>query len=637
MIIIIIFANAIKLEFESLATNYTFVKNRENLLLDSITEGVCWLDKKGDIVFANRSAKFILGYSEDDKLLGENFHKLVHKDEREPKEKCAVEITLKNGTCNFFRNEYFVRKDGKRIPVAVFTSPIIEKDKITGAVVTFIDLTHEVKQREEIEKYKTIIEQASVIIVITDKDGNIQYVNPTFEKITGYSKSEVLGKNPRILKSGVHPKSFYENLWNTILSGKMWEGEFVNKKKDGAFYYEEANIFPIRNREGKITNFVGIKKDITKSKMLEEQLFQAQKMEAIGRLTGSIAHDFNNILTIISGYAEMLQKNLPSKHTEKILEAVERAKDLINKLLAFSRKQEINPKPINIVNEIKSLEKMIRRLIPEDIELKFNYSEENLVVFMDPTQIEQILINLIVNSRDALYEKKDEENKKIEVNVKKVENKVLIEVKDNGIGIPKSIQNRIFEPFFTTKKPGIGTGLGLSTVYGIVLQNKGEIKFKSEVGKGTSFFIYLPLFSKDKINDEKQNKEVLENLPKGKEKVLVVEDEKEIKEILNEMLTSLGYKVSLASNGQEALETLEKNNYDFDLIISDIIMPEMDGYELYSKIQSLKPSVKFIFTTGYSDEALKELGVKLKKINFLKKPFTLKELSLKIREVLNSQ
>ena len=648
MIIIIIFISSIKLEFENLATNYAFVKNREDLILNSITEGVCWVDVKGNIVFANKSAKYILGFMEDEDITGLNFHKLVHGNRKDIPDKCAIEITLKNGVCNLYRNETFVRKNGTTIPVAVFTSPIVQNKKIIGAVVTFIDLTHEVKQQEEIKKYKTIIEQAKMVVVITDKDGNIQYVNPEFERVTGYKRDEAVGQNPRILKSGVHPKSFYENLWNTILSGKMWEGEFINKKKDGTLYNEEANIFPIFNKKGEITNFVAIKKDITKSKKLEEQLIHAQKMEAIGRLVGGIAHDFNNILTIVSGYAEMLEavteKNSKQyDYVVKIIEAVDRTKDLISKLLAFSRKQEIKPKPVNIVEEIKNLEKMLRRLIPEDINLKFSYKVDSLIIFIDPSQIEQILINLVVNAKDAIYEKKDPKIKEIVVSIEETifrgRKFALISVKDTGKGIPKEIQKKIFEPFFTTKKAGIGTGLGLSTVYGIVMQNKGYVTVESEVGKGATFYIYLPVYEKysEKPEKKEKEKEKFVDLPGGNEKILIVEDEKEIREIVKEMLETLGYKVQDAENGKEAIEILKRENYDFDLVISDIIMPEMDGYEMYREIKKINPNTKFLFITGYSENALHEYGQEFTNVKFLKKPFNIKELAFEIRKILNSQ
>ncbi len=651
-VIVLLFANFIiiykivKCEIEpailNLSTHYQTLKFRENLILNSIREGVCWLDEKGNIIFANRSAKYILGYLEDKEIIGKNFHQLVHKNET--KKKCAVDITIKNGTCNIFRNEIFYKKNGKPLQVAVFTSPIIEEGKIKGAVVTFIDLSFELKQQEEIKKYHTIIEQATVIVVITDIEGNILYVNPTFEKVTGYSKNEAIGQNPRILKSGKHPQSFYENLWKTILSGNTWEGEFINKKKDGSLYFEEATIFPLKDSKGEITNFVAIKKDVTKTKELEEQLIQAQKLEAIGRLTGGIAHDFNNILTILSGYTEILENTIDKEdvrynYIQKLKEAIDRATNLINKLLAFSRKQQINPKPLNVVNEIKNFEKMLKRLIPEDITIKFQYNKDPIIIFADSTQLEQILINLIVNARDAIYEKKEDKIKTIEIilDKKKIGNKEYAEiiVKDSGIGIPKTIQKKIFDPFFTTKKPGVGTGLGLSTVYGIVMQNNGKIKVESEYKKGTKFKIYLPLYD-EKINNEKINNNDENNeLISGKGKILIVEDEKDIRKVLKENLTKLGYNIKEAENGLEALQILEENNFNFDLIISDLIMPEMDGYDFYKELQKRKPDIKFLFISGYTDDTLDEIGIKLNKINFLKKPFNISELSNKIQQLLS--
>ena len=623
-------------ELKSLSLSYNILKSRESIILNSIREGVCWLDKKGNIIFANQSAKYILGY-DDKEILGKNFHSLVHKHSKEAYSKCAIELTIKNRTCSIFRDEVFYKKNGTPIHVTVFSSPIINNKEIEGVVVTFIDLTYELKQQEEIKKYHTIIEQASMIVVITDIDGNIQYVNPTFEKVTGYKREEVIGQNPRILKSGKHPKSFYENLWQTILSGKMWEGEFINKKKDGTLYYEEANIFPLKDNNGNIINFVGIKKDITKTKELEEQLIQAQKLEAIGRLTGGIAHDFNNILTILSGYTEILENTIDKNdirfnYIQKLKEAVDRASNLVNKLLAFSRKQNINPRPIDLVAEVRNLEKMLKRLIPEDITLKFEYKDESIIIYADPTQIEQILINLIVNARDAIYQKKDDKIKTIEVIIERTNKFAKIIVKDSGIGIPQNIQKKIFEPFFTTKKAGIGTGLGLSTVYGIVLQNKGRIKVESEYGQGAEFIIYLPVYeSTENLNTLEEN---IKELPKGDGKILIVEDEKDIRKILKENLTKLGYHVFEAEDGLKALHILEENNYNFDLIISDVVMPEMDGHEFYKEVQNKNQKIKFLFVSGYSDDSLDEMGLKLDNVDFLRKPFSILEIANKIKELL---
>ncbi len=630
-------------KYVKLSENYSNLKYKGDLILNSIIEGVCWLDKRGNIIFANKSARYILGYIEDHEIIGKNFHSLVHKTEKEAGEKCAVELTLNKGTCNIFRNENFYRKDGKAIPVAVFTSPIIENNQITGAVVTFIDLTHETKQKEEIKKYQTIIEQASMVVVITDKEGRIEYVNPTFEKITGYSRLEVIGKNPKILKSGKHPKSFYEHLWKTILSGNTWDGEFINKKKDGTFYYEEASIFPIKDAKGKITNFVAIKKDITKTKELEDLLHQAQKLEAIGRLTGGIAHDFNNLLTIISGYTEILQNMIHKDdrryvYLEKVIEGVNRASELVNKLLAFSRKQPINPKPLDLVLEVKNLEKMLKRLIPEDIILKFSYNKDSIIIFADPTQIEQILINLIVNARDAIYEKKEIEVKVIEVSIgtEIYKNKEFakISVKDNGTGIPEEIKKKIFEPFFTTKKAGTGTGLGLSTVYGIVMQNGGEIKIHSKVNEGTCFSIYLPLYE-EKIKKMKEDDKVSESVPEGNEKILIVEDEKEIRNLIKNIFSSAGYKIFEAKNGLEALYILKEKNFDVDLVISDLVMPEMDGVELYKEVKTVNPKIKFLFITGYSDDILKDKGIISENVEIVRKPFNFYELGIKVRKILS--
>ncbi len=514
---------------------------------------------------------------------------------------------------------------------------------------------HEELERHarEISKLATVLEQSVQPIVITDVKGNIEYVNKAFEKTTGYSFKEVKGKNPKILKSGQHPKEFYKHLWESITSGKSWQGIFTNKKKDGTIFYERAVIFPVKKKNGEITNYAAVKQDITKEKILEQQLLQAQKMESIGTLAGGIAHDFNNILTVINGYAELTLIRMPESnplrcYISSIMEATKKAQSLTSQLLAFSRKQVYNPEVLDINKVITSMEKMIRRLINEDIIIETHLSDDLPKIKADVAQLEQIFVNLIINARDALNARNNlNEPKKITIRTgqyypdtekvfhdttNKANRYVWFEVSDNGIGMDPQTKQKIFEPFFTTKKKHRGTGLGLSIVYGIVKQNKGIIHVFSEPEKGCTFKIYWPVV--DNHLSTIQNKSTTEKkLFNGNETILLVEDEDDVRRFAKEALISLGYTVYAAENGQEALSILKKG-VDIDLIITDLIMPEMDGQTLALKAKNYKPTLKVIYVSGYMDE-----HINYKKIskNLLPKPYSVKKLSSFIRKILDGK
>jgi PAS domain S-box-containing protein len=357
-----------------------------------------------------------------------------------------------------------------------------------------------------LERLATAVEQAAESIVITDSSGTIQYVNPAFERTTGYSRSEAIGKNPRILKSAIQDDSFYREMWNTISGGEVWTGRFINKRKDETLFEEEATISPVRDGTGRIVSFVGVKRDVTKEVALEKQLLHSQKMEAVGRLAGGVAHDFNNLLTAIIGYGQLVERRLDADNplrseVKEIMDAGHRAAALTSQLLAFSRRQTLVPRNINLNEIIDNLMRMLRRIIGEDVELSFQASPNLSPVFADPGQIEQVIMNLAVNARDAMAHGG---RLIIETSNALLDDAycrkhlwarpgryVQISVSDTGMGMDAETQRRIFEPFFTTKDIGRGTGLGLAVVYGIVKQHDGFIHVYSEPGQGTTFRLYL--------------------------------------------------------------------------------------------------------------------------------------------------
>jgi PAS domain S-box-containing protein len=392
------------------------------------------------------------------------------------------------------------------------------EDKMEEAERANRELQQELVERKRVEaqlrereqshaRLATAVEQAAESIIITDVAGTIVYVNPAFEKTTGYTAEEAVGHNPRMLKSGEHDEAFYRQIWDTLLQGRVWSGRITNKKKSGALYQAETTISPIHDLTGQIVNYVAVKHDVTQQVLMESQLRQAQKMEAIGQLAGGVAHDFNNLLTVIQGNASVMlsadvNAAIRTECSQQILHAAERAAALTRQLLLFSRKRVMQPANRNLNDIVEGMVKMLRRVLGEDVALRSELAPELPQVFADVGMIEQILLNLAVNSRDAMPtggvltiatgKQKLDDKEASEKRLGVAGEFVWLRISDTGCGIPPEVRPRIFEPFFTTKEVGKGTGLGLATVYGIVEQHHGCIEVSSETGTGTTFKVYLP-------------------------------------------------------------------------------------------------------------------------------------------------
>lgn len=484
-------------------------------------------------------------------------------------------------------------------------------------------------------------------VVITDRSGNIVWANPAFTAITGYSLNDVLGQNPRILRSRQHPRSFYENMWNTILAGQVWHGEIINSRKDGRQYTEEQTITPVRNDRGEITHFVAIKQDITERKQLDQQFRQAQKMEAVGRLAGGIAHDFNNLLSVIIGYSEIVEERLKPDDPlrakiEVIKKAGQRGASLTRQLLVSSRRQALIPKVLDLNAVVADTEKMLQRLIGEDVELITVLASELGHVRADRGQIEQVIMNLAVNARDAMPE-----GGKLIIETKNANldeeyalrhpptvpgNYVMLVMIDTGIAMDEQTRSQIFEPFFTTKESGKGTGLGLSTVYAIVKQSGGYVWVYSELGEGTTFEIYLPQVQGE-VEEERPsigpNK-----LVKGTETILLVEDEEPLRKMTRDLLVENGYAVLEASDGLEALEIAQHHKGPIGLLLTDVVMPRMGGPALAKPLVVLHPEVKVLYMSGYAGYSDAARALVNSESELLPKPFTRDILLRKIREML---
>lgn len=501
-----------------------------------------------------------------------------------------------------------------------------------------------------LRKLSRAVEQSADSIIITDLHGSIEYVNPAFEALSGYHGDEIFGKTPRILKSGEQGSEVYQAIWKTILAGNVYRGILVNRKKNGELYYVEQSVCPVRDGEGQITNFISNGRDLTERLRLEAQLRQSQKMDAIGNLAGGVAHDFNNLLTIITSYAELALDTVPhnsplESKIQEILLAARRAAELTRQLLAFSRKQPQALRVADLNQVIARIANTLPRLIGEDIEFTFSRGEELGRVRVDPLQIEQILMNLASNARDAMPQgghlrietsdvALDDDYAHSKKAIILAGRYAVITVSDDGAGILPEHLPHIFEPFYTTKPLGEGTGLGLATVYGIVKQNKGFIWAYSEPTMGTVFKIYLPcVCGRDNSGEDKAAKEPC--VTRGSETLLLVEDEPAVRRATAEFLRLNGYTVLEAKDGLDALSVARNTSAVIHLLVTDVVMPNMSGGQLATVLSQLRPDTKLLFVSGYAGKTVLDHKVVDLETNFVQKPYTLKQLSLKIRSALN--
>jgi PAS domain S-box-containing protein len=512
------------------------------------------------------------------------------------------------------------------------------------------DVTHRLHLEVELRKVSQAVDQSPSAVIITDTEANIQFVNPKFTEITGYTREDVIGRNMSILKSGETPADKYIDLWETIISGKVWRGQLQNMKKNGELYWSSHSIAPIHDPDGTITHYLAIEEDVTERKYLEEQLVQAQKMESVGRLAGGIAHDFNNLLTAIVGYTQLGSMSLDtsdpvSGHLIEVRKAAARATELTRQLLAFSHHKAPENEKSDLNSLILNLDRMLRRLIGTDIELVTLLASNQSWVNVDVAQMEQVVINLAINARDAMPDggKLIIETSSVLLDAEYARRHsdiapgryVMLRVSDTGTGMPEEVKSHIFEPFFTTKETGSGTGLGLATCYGVVNRNGGQIEVDTELGKGTTFKVYLPEAEPGADRDEHIVQ--ADQLPQGSETVLLTEDEPQILAMVGKMLTSQGYNVIEATNGDEALRLAGKpDDRVIDLLLTDMVMPQMGGKELATELRAGRPDVKVMFTSGYTEEAVFEHGLSDGGVAFLQKPFMLDDLARKVRELLDS-
>jgi PAS domain S-box-containing protein len=599
------------------------------------------------VLYANKLCEATLGYPRETMMApGFSFLGLVAKGDAP-----GVAATLREA--NEDRKDHSIEYDlltSDQRPVRVIHAmKCIDYEGGLALLGTITDITERRRREVEVNRLSQAAAQAPDSIEITDETGALVYVNPAFERTMGYTASEVLGKNPRILKSGRQDRAFYDDMWQVLTRGEVWRGHIVNRCKDGSLVEQEATIAPVRDGSGKIVNYVAVKRDVTKELELQRQITQLQKMEGIGRLAAGVAHDFNNLLGVISGYGELAQRGLdpagaPFAKLTQVLKASERAADLTRQLLAFSRQQNLQPKVLDLSAVVLDAEKMVRRIVGEDVEVATVLRQKLGRIKADPGQIHQIVLNLAANARDAMREggRLLLETAEVELDGPyarvhppcKAGSYVNLIVTDNGCGMPPEVKSRIFEPFFTTKALGSGTGLGLATVYAIVKQSGGYIWVYSEVGHGTTFKIYFPRVDEDLPADvAKSPREAV----RGSGTILLVEDERMLRELLTETLTASGYTVLAAEEGGAACRIAKTHVGTIDLLITDVIMPGATGKKVAEEITAARPITKILYISGYTGEAIGRAGVLEAGAPLLPKPFSAHALTQRVREILTHE
>jgi PAS domain S-box-containing protein len=621
-------------------------------ILERMEEGYAEVDLAGTYVFVNDSFCRITGRSKSE-LLGVSYKEIFDREHRqllfdtyhnvyetgEPIQGFEFEVTRKDGTKRFVEESVSLKRDAEGRPIGFMG---IRRDCTDRKQA-------EEALRESEERYRDLVENAHDIIYTHDLQGRYTSMNKAGGVITGYTREEALALDFTNTVAPEYVGKAQEMLRKKLAGEKDTAYEMEIIAKDGHRITVEANT-KLVFQNGVAVGVQGIARDVTDRKHLEEQLRQSQKMEAIGQLAGGVAHDFNNLLTAINGYSGLALQTIDDNHPlrgylEEIKKAGDRAANLTRQLLAFGRKQILQPLPINLNDVVTDMNKMLRRLIGEDIVLIAKLDPALKKIKADPGQIEQVLVNLIVNARHAMPQggkltietldvDLDQEYAARHVGVEPGRY-VMLAVSDTGTGMSEDTRARIFDPFFTTKEKGKGTGLGLSTVYGIVKQSGGNIWVYSELGHGTTFKVYLPELTAGSLKTETA---IVESpIPGGSETILLVEDEDVVRGLARKILEHAGYKVVKASCGKEAIRLCLERAEPIDLLLTDVVMPETSGKEVADRLTELLPGLRVLFMSGYTDEAIVHHGVLDSNVEFIQKPFTPAALVRKVRAVLDSE
>ncbi len=653
--------DAMKLEIENRKRMESSLRESERqvrLLLDSTAEGIYGLDTNGSCTFANPACLQFLGYKSTEDLIGQNIHALIHHTRPDgkpyPAEECRICEAIKTKKGVHVDDEILWRADGTSFPAEYRSYPIFREDKVIGSVVTFLDISEKKRAEEALrqseEKFRDLFNNAWDTIFICEREGLFLEVNQIACDRYGYSREEFLQITLKDLDTPDHSKRLSERTKAIVQKGHhIFETLHITKDKRTIPVEISGRAIDYKGQPA----IISIVRDITyrknvevEKKKLEAQLQQAQKMESIGTLAGGIAHDFNNILSIILGNTELAIDDVPEwsparLNLEEVQAASIRAKDVVRQLLSFARKTEYERKPIRVAPIIKEFLKLLRSSIPSIIDIRQNIPKAVDTILADPTQINQVMINLCANAAHAM----EKEGGILEISLENVilddstahlhdlfpGRFVKMSISDTAQGIPPDNINRIFDPFFTTKEVGKGVGLGLAVVHGIVMNHGGAITVDSEYEKGTKFSIFFP------VVEMKPALEIPidEDLPTGKEMILFVDDEESIIKMGRQRLERLGYKVEAKTCPLEALELFRSMPDNFDLVITDMTMPKMTGDQLAKEILNIRSDIPIILCTGFSEKISEEKAKGIGVRQYIEKPLNKHDLAVAIRKVLD--
>jgi two-component system cell cycle sensor histidine kinase/response regulator CckA len=620
-------------------------EERYRLVADHIQDAILLLDLEGRLVFTNRRGEELTGY------FGSEYRNLplasILTPEGGAEAARRIDAARSGRDVDPFFETELVRRDGSRIWVEANIANFLKDGQLVGRMAVVRDIgarkRAEVALRKSSQTLQTLIDAAPVTIFALDENERTTLWNKAAERLWGWRADEVLGQPVTMVPD--HTRAEFEDSLARNRRGESTLTETQWQQRDGTIRDVLVSRAPIVDTEGRVVGTMGVVVDITALKHLEEQLRQAVKMEGIGRLAGGIAHDFNNLLTVIGGRTYLLLGQLPAGHpmrrdVQLIEETGSRAAALTRQLLAFSRNQILAPVVLDVNEVVSGMESLLQRLLGEDVNLRIALDPLVCRVTADPGQLEQVMVNLAVNARDAMPAggRLTIETSNVVVDQAYAQQHVdvgpglyvVLTVSDSGTGMDAATTARIFEPFFTTKEAGKGTGLGLSTAYGIIKQSNGHITVYSEPGRGTTFRIYLPRTDAD-LDAASTHLDVA---PRGSETVLLVEDDANIRELARELLELSGYTVFESRDVQDAVRIAERYSGVIDLLITDVVMPEMGGRAVAESVKNLRPDIKVLYMSGYTDEAVVRHGVLNPGTAFLQKPFTPGTLARKVREVL---
>jgi two-component system NtrC family sensor kinase len=625
------------------------------LLLNSTAEAIYGLDLEGDCTFCNPACLRLLGYGTPKDLLGKNMHDLVHHTRADgtpyPKQDCEIYVAVRKGRASHVTDEVLWRANRTSFPAEYWSYPMYKTGELVGAVVTFLDISDrkraEQALRQSEEKYRGLFENATYGIFQSKLDGALLDVNPALVAMLGYSsKEELLTRN--LNRDIYEDPADRRSILDSYGPSRRVNGVEVNwKRKDGKIIVVRISGGAFRRQDGSFSHFEVVVEDITGRRSLEAQFRQAQKMEAVGLLAGGISHDYNNLLGVILGNADLLLETTPTgvqqHHAEQIIKATRRAAELTRQLLAFSRKQILYPVILDLNAVVRDVGKILQRLIGEDVQIVTDLETSLDSTRADRGQIEQILMNLATNARDAMpnggkftIRTWNAELGPDDVALHpyaKLGRYVRLSVNDTGVGMTDAIRHRVFEPFFTTKAEGRGTGLGLATVYGIVKQSTGYIWVSSAPGAGTTFDIYLPRVE-EKAPPLVTSLEERSEYPRGTETILLLEDEESLRQVMCECLTTNGYNVLQAGRGNHAIDVAEQYKGPIALIVSDVVLPDMSGLSVATKVRALHPEAKVLYVSGYAEVPVAQQLIAEGAI-LLQKPLSRSDLLRKLDEMLH--